>query len=537
MNKNNQRKILLTGLVLGMFFSSLDQTIVGTAMPRIIGELGGLGILTWVATIYMLASTSVAPIAGKLADILGRRSIYVSGILIFMFGSALCGLSQNMTELIVFRGIQGIGGGIMMPLALTIVGDIFPPGKRGKWQGMMGALFGISAITGPLIGGWIVDHATWRWVFYINMPFGILAAASIYIGLHGEKALKEKVEIDYAGAFTLVAAVASLLLGLTLGGKDFPWNSFPIIGLIAASLAFFSAFIYVEKRAADPILSLDLFKNRTFTITNSIGFLMGTGMFGTIMFLPLYLQGVTGMKATKSGGIMAPMVIGIVLSSIVSGRLIRRFQFRVFFILGMLFEALGFYFLSSMNSQTTQIQAIYYVILVGCGIGMIMPALTISVQSAFPIEQRGVATSSTQFFRSIGATFGMAIFGAIMNFRSVDILKNELFPKIQGIKELNSGVLGSMMEKAHTNPQSMYNMLLKPDSLNKIPADILKIILPPLKAALADSLHLVFFTAVFVAIAGALIGILLGSARIDNPMKNKIAGEELSFDSDLVEES
>ncbi len=256
MQKNSKRKILLLGLILGMFFSSLDQTIVGTAMPRIIGELGGLDILTWVTTAYLLASTTVVPIAGKLADLYGRRLLYVGGIFVFMLGSALCGTSQNMTELIIYRGIQGLGGGIMMPMALTIVGDIFTPEKRGKWQGMMGALFGISSIVGPSIGGWIVDFSTWRWVFYINLPVGILAAVCIFIGLQGEKRLKEKAVIDYAGAATLIIGVVSLLLALSLGGNDFPWRSWQIIALFMSAVTFLFLFVVIEKRASEPILSL-----------------------------------------------------------------------------------------------------------------------------------------------------------------------------------------------------------------------------------------------------------------------------------------
>ncbi|MDF2569979.1 MAG: drug resistance transporter, EmrB/QacA subfamily, partial [Sporomusa sp.] len=252
---------------MGLFFSSLDQTIVGTAMPRIIGELGGLSIMTWVTTSYMLSSTTVVPIAGKLADLYGRRIIYVAGIVIFIFGSALCGLSTNMTQLIVFRGVQGIGGGIMMPLAMTIVGDIFPPEERGKWQGAMGAMFGLASVVGPSIGGWIVDYSSWQWVFYINMPIGILAAVTIYVGLQGEKRLVDKAIIDYAGAFSLIVGTVTMLLGFNLGGTDYPWLSWQIVGLLGTATAAWVFFVFIEGKAEDPLLSLQLFKNRVFTIT------------------------------------------------------------------------------------------------------------------------------------------------------------------------------------------------------------------------------------------------------------------------------
>lgn len=263
-----KRKLLLIGLFLGLFFAALDQTVVGTAMPRIIGELGGLSIMTWVTTAYMLTSTTIVPIAGKLADLYGRRMIYVAGITVFIIGSALCGISSSMTQLILFRALQGIGGGIMMPLSMTIVGDTFPEEERGKWQGMIGAMFGLSSVVGPTIGGWIVDNSSWQWVFYVNLPIGLLSAIAIYFGLQGEKRLIDKAVIDYAGALSLVMGTVSLLLGLNLGGTDYPWISVQILGLLGLSLVSWIIFIRVEKKAEEPILSLDLFKNRVFTITN-----------------------------------------------------------------------------------------------------------------------------------------------------------------------------------------------------------------------------------------------------------------------------
>ena len=247
METNSKRKLLLVGLLLGMFFSALDQTIVGTAMPRIIGELGGLDILTWVSISYMRSSPTLDPIAGNLADLYGRRPLYLSGLFIFILGSALCGTSNSMTQLIFYRGLQGIGGGILMPMAMTIIGDIFPPNQRGKWQGVMGAMFGLASVIGPTVGGWIVDHSTWRWVFYINLPVGILAAVTIYYGLQGEQIRKDKVAIDFAGAGTLIVGIVSLLLGLSLGGKEYPWGSWQIIGLLSTAFVFLLTFIFIER--------------------------------------------------------------------------------------------------------------------------------------------------------------------------------------------------------------------------------------------------------------------------------------------------
>lgn len=513
MKNGSPRRTLLVGLFLALFFSSLDQTVVGTAMPRIIGELGGLSIMTWVTTAYMLTSTTIVPIAGKLADIYGRRIIYVTGLLLFMLGSALCGTSSTMLQLILFRALQGIGGGIMMPLAMTIVGDIFPPEERGKWQGLMGALFGLSSVVGPTIGGWIVDYSSWQWVFYINLPIGILATITIYLGLRGEKRLTDRAVIDYAGIITLIIGTVSLLLGLNLGGTQYPWLSWQILGLLGLSLLSWLLFVALEKKAADPVLSLALFKNRTFAVTNIVGFLMGLGMFGSLTFLPLFLQGVLGVSATSSGNTMLPMMLSLMLTSTIAGRFATKVSFRSFYVVGMACMALGFYLLSTMTVFTTQQIAIYYIVILGVGMGTIMPIVTIAVQSAFGAEQRGVATSATQFFRSIGGTLGMTILGSIFNGYSKNIMEKEFFPSLQNASVL-LGPLTPMFEKAHTEPLSLFNVLLSPDTIAMLPPNLLQILLPPLKTALADSLHVVFWVAMFISVIGIFISLLMGNARL-----------------------
>jgi len=320
-----------------------------------------------------------------------------------------------------------------MPMSMTIVGDIFPPDKRGKWQGAIGAIFGLSSIVGPTIGGWIVDNSSWHWVFFVNLPVGILAAITIFSGLKGERRLKDKVVIDYPGAVTLILGAVCLLLGLNLGGTEYPWTSWQILGLFIASAVFLLAFMLVERKAEEPILSLDLFRSRVFTIANVIGFLMGLGMFGSIMFLPLFLQGVVGVSATSSGNTMIPMMMAMVLASIIGGQLITKVTFRDMFMAGMIFMTVGFYLLSTMTVTTTQLVAISYIITLGLGMGLIMPTVTIAVQDAFPPQLRGVATSSTQFFRSIGGTLGMVVLGAVMNHQSSALLEKNFFPKVQSI--------------------------------------------------------------------------------------------------------
>lgn len=510
-----QRNMLLTGLFLALFFSSLDQTVVGTAMPRIIGELGGLSIMTWVTTAYMLTSTTVVPIAGKFADVYGRRTIYIAGLLIFMGGSALCGTSTTMLQLIIYRALQGIGGGIMMPLAMTIVGDVFPPEERGKWQGLMGALFGLSSAVGPTIGGWIVDFYSWKWVFYINLPIGILATVTIFLGLRGEKSLTDKAVIDYAGVITLIAGTIGLLLGLNLGGTDYPWFSWQIFGMLVISFVSWVLFIFVEKRAADPLLSLDLFKNRVFTVSNIIGFLMGLGMFGSIMFLPLFLQGVLGVSATSSGNTMLPMMVSLMVTSIIAGRFATRISFRSMYIAGMVFMTVAFYLMSTMTIYTTQIMAIFYIIILGIGLGIIMPVITLAVQSAFGPERRGVATAATQFFRSIGGTLGMTVLGVVFNKYSTTIMQQDFFPALRSVPGLTNGPMANLLARAQSDPHSLFNVLLSPDALAAIPEGLQRVFLPPLKLALAESLQIVFWTAMVISLTGILVSLLMGEAKLE----------------------
>jgi len=514
MQSKTQHNILLAGLFLGIFFASLDQTVVGTAMPRIIGDLGGLSIMTWVTTAYMLTSTIVVPIAGKLADLYGRRMIYVIGIAIFLIGSILCGISYSMTQLIMYRGLQGIGGGIMMPLAMTIVGDIFPPETRGKWQGLIGAVFGLSSIVGPAIGGWIVDYTSWHWVFFINIPIGILAASTIYIGLQGEKPLKDKVVIDYFGAATLILATLTLLLGLNLGGTDYPWFSWQIFVLLGSSLLSWIAFVLVEKSAEEPVINLELFKNKVFVISNIIGFLMGLGMFGALIFTPLFWQGVIGASATQSGNMMLPMMLANVVASILGGRLANKASLRVIFVTGMACMSLAFYLLSTMTLGTPLKVAVVYLIVLGFGMGLIMPIVTLAVQNAFPPQQRGVATSVTQFSRSIGSTLGMTILGVLFNNYSIRIMTKDFFPKVMTFPELQNGPIGVIMEKAHSDPHSLFNILLSPEALGMIPIDLQQVLLPPLKSALAESLQIVFLAAMFISLVGVGFSLLIGNISI-----------------------
>ncbi|WP_275983778.1 MDR family MFS transporter [Paenibacillus hamazuiensis] len=507
--------MLITGLIIAMLFGALDGTIVGTAMPRIVGELGGLGLMVWLTTAYMLTSTVVVPIAGKLADLIGRKVVYVTGLLIFIGASALCGMSQNMTELILFRALQGLGGGIMMPMAMIIVGDIFTGKQRAKWQGVFGGIFGLSSIIGPQVGGWIVDAINWRWVFYINLPVGIVATLLIAAALPKHRA-EGKVRFDIPGIATMVIGVVSLLLALTFGGKNYPWVSWQIIGLFLLAAVSLLSFVLIETKADEPILPVRLFRNRVFTVVNGIGFFMSVGMFGAIMFVPLFMQGIVGISASDSGTVMTPMMVTMILASIAGGQLVQKVPVRVQMMIGMVIMAAGFVLLSTMGTATTKLTASAYMVVLGIGMGLVMPLLTLALQESFPKSELGVVTSSSQFFRQIGGTFGMTILGAIMNYRSSQLLTESLVPIVARMPQQNNPLIAEIMSRVNTDPQALYSMLLSPETLSRMPEALTDQIVPILKTALVDSLHRVFWYGLLFVLLGAVLSLFTGGIRISN---------------------
>ena len=413
--------ITLAGVLLAMFLSSLDQTVVGTAMPRIITDLGGFTQYTWVTTAYIITSTIAIPITGKLTDMYGRKWFYIVGLAIFMLGSLLCGLSHTMTQLIFFRGFQGIGAGIMMANAFTVIGDIFPPAERGKYQGLMAGVFGLSSVIGPTLGGYITDnaHMGWHWVFFVNIPLGILITALFIFFFPHLKPDTLKHRIDYLGITALILAVVPMLLALTWGGVEYPWVSAQIIGMLAFSVVMIPVFILFESRAKEPIIPLWILKNRIVAISTFVIFITGFGMFGGIIFVPLFFQGVLGQSATNSGTFLTPMMLGLVAGSFISGQLLSRAggHYRLLGMLGLAIMALGMFFLSQMSPETTNARAITNIVITGFGLGITMPLYIIAVQNAVPYAVLGTATSSTAFFRSIAGAFGLTIFGTIMNNR------------------------------------------------------------------------------------------------------------------------
>jgi EmrB/QacA subfamily drug resistance transporter len=406
-------RVIFGALMLVILLASLDQTIVSTALPTIVGDLGGLAHLSWVVTAYLLASTVTGPIYGKLGDLYGRRVVLQTAIVIFLIGSALCGISQNMTELIAFRGLQGLGAGGLLVTTIAVVGDIIPPRERGRYQGLFGAVFGVSTVIGPLLGGFFVDNLSWRWIFYVNLPVGALALVVIASVFHVRA---ERVEhaVDYLGAVLLAASLSAIVLFTSLGGNTYAWGSPESITLIVLGVVLLVAFVFAEQRAKEPILPLALFRNRTFDVTSGIGFIIGVSLFGAVTYIPLFLQIVRGKSPTSSGLQLTPMMAGLLVTSIVAGRAISKFgRYKPFPIAGTALTAAGLGLLSRLDVHTTATQVALYMLVVGLGLGMVMQVLVLAVQNAVDYRMMGVATSGSVLFRQIGGSVGIALFGAI----------------------------------------------------------------------------------------------------------------------------
>jgi EmrB/QacA subfamily drug resistance transporter len=412
-----QKITIMLAVMSGMLLAALDQTIVSTALPRIVGDLKGLNELSWVVTAYLLTSTISVPIAGKLSDIYGRKKMFLIGIFIFVVGSMLSGLSQNMLELIIFRAIQGIGAGTLMSNVFAVVGDLFAPAERARWQGLIGAVFGLSSVIGPLVGGYLTDHASWRWNFYINVPVGILAFFMISTFMPHIDSDNKNQSIDYLGAGLLAGGLSSLMLAFVWAGNQYAWISAQVLGMFALSAILLIIFGIVEhKHAKDPILPLDLFKNPIFRVSTIIVFLIGMAMFGAILYIPLFAQDVLGRSATNSGVILTPMVLTLVAVSIANGQFISRTgKYKAVAIFGMAAITIAFLWLSTVGIHTTNAQLVVRMVLAGIGLGISMPVFNLVVQNAFDHSKLGVATSSVQLSRSIGSTVGVAIMGSILN--------------------------------------------------------------------------------------------------------------------------
>jgi EmrB/QacA subfamily drug resistance transporter len=486
-----QIRAVLSGLMLGLLLAALDQTIVSTALPTIVGELGGLNHLSWVVTAYLVTSTASTPLWGKISDLYGRKPMYIIAIVVFLVASALAGLSQSMWQLIATRGLQGIGGGGLLALTFAIVGDVIPPRDRGKYQGYFGAVFGLSSIAGPLLGGFFVDRLSWRWIFYINLPIGAIALFVISGVLHLSHQRRERT-IDYLGAALLVAAVISGLLAL-VRGNELGWTNAEIVGLATAAMVLAVAFVWWEGRAPEPILPLRLFRNKTFSLVTAIGFMIGFALFGAIVFLPVYLQVVQRASPTKSGLLMIPMMAGVIAASVFAGRMVTRTgRYKVFPIVGTLVAAVGMALLTLLGSHTPLWQVGIYMATVGIGVGLCMQVLVIITQNNVAMSDMGVATSSTQFFRSLGGTFGTAIFGAVLSSR----LSHYLAESLPGGLAPAGG--------------DSTSLLSSPSQINKLPPAIHDPLVDSFVKALGD----VFLTAVPVLLIGFILACFVRETRL-----------------------
>ena len=419
----------VTGMLMAMMLAAIDQTIVATALPSVVADLGGFGQFAWVFTAYMLAATTSIPIMGKLSDLYGRKWVLSGGVLLFLVGSALCGSAQDMFQLVMFRGIQGLGAGSIIANSYAVVGDVFPPAQRGKWTGVVGAVYALATVIGPLAGGYITDNLSWRWIFFLNLPLGLVCLVVILLGMANTRDLRVSPRLDVRGVIALIASVVPLLLALTWAGKELPWSSPLIVGMFLFSGLMAATFILVERRAREPIIPGFLFANPIFTVAVLVTFLTSIVMFGAILFIPLFVQGVIGSSATNSGVALMPMMLSGVVSAVVAGQIISRTgRYRFLAIGGVSFMALGAYLFTRLDADSSNTDVVRYMVLAGAGLGATVPAILIASQNAFPDHMLGVVTASVQFFRNIGGAVGTAVLGSFMVTRLGDWLTNSSPP-------------------------------------------------------------------------------------------------------------
>ncbi|MCZ7440182.1 MDR family MFS transporter [Micromonospora sp. WMMC241] len=497
-----QIRLLMFGLMTGMLLAALDQTIVGTALPTIVGELGGIDHYSWVVTAYLLASTASTPLYGKMADLYGRRPVFLFSIGAFLLGSLLAGLSQDMTQLIVTRGVQGLGAGGLMTLAFVIISDVVPPRERGRYQGLFGAVFGLSSVAGPLVGGYFAE-TNWRWIFYINVPLAILAIVVCWHVMRLVPFQRREHTVDWIGAALLVAGVSCLLLALSWGGNSYAWGSAVIVGLFVAGAALGVAFLFQEARTREPILPLRLFRSRTFALANSAGFVLGLVMFGSIIFIPLYLQIVKGASPTRSGLLMLPMMAGIIVTSILTGRAMSRIgRYKWFPVVGSAVLVTGMLLFRQLQVETSLWLAFGYMVVIGVGLGLCMQSLILAVQNAVDVRDLGAGTSSATFFRSLGGSFGVAILGAVLSTRLSSALADRL-----------PGALAQLppQQRAAVAAGGTENISINdPATILALPGPVRAAI----QASFVESLHLVFLTTGLVAVLAVLVTLAMPNHQL-----------------------
>ncbi len=501
--------LILGAAMMSLFLAALDQTIVATALPRIVADVGGIDQISWVVTSYLVMSTTLVPIVGRVSDIYGRKPLFIAGILIFLAGSVLSGISQNMVQLILSRGVQGGGAGFLMSNAFTVVGDVFPPAERGKWTGLIGAVFGLASVVGPVAGGALTDNLSWRWVFYVNIPISLLALVAIIVSMppFGGKSLKESV--DYPGAAALVLTLIPLFLAISLGSQTYSWASTQVVLLFVFSGIMFAVWLFIEHRTPSPILPLSMFRNRIFTVIAITTFLTGVGMFGSILFIPLFVQGVIGSSATNSGLVMLPMMLAIVVGSIVGGQLLSRIgHYQILSLAGIGIMTSGMVLLCLMDADTSNREVTLNMVLMGFGLGIGFPVFTIVVQNAFHHSFMGVVTASVQFFRSTGGALGVAVMGAILTTRLSRNLDTGL-PQ-DAVNALGPDKVGHLRDpNALVDPASRLFLEEQFAGMGDRGVELMESLLDAMKVALANALTDIFLVATIVVAVSILVLVFL----------------------------
>ncbi len=505
---HRQILVVFSALMLGMLLAALDQTIVATALPTIVGDLGGLNHLSWIVTAYLLTSTAVTPLYGKVSDLFGRKALFQIAIVVFLVGSALSGLSQNMGELIAFRALQGIGGGGLFAMVMAIIGDIVPARDRGKYQGLIGAVFAAASVLGPLAGGFFTDSLSWRWIFYVNIPIGIVALAVTTVVLK-LPANRMRHHIDFLGSALVAAAVTGILLITVWGGNTYPWTSNTILGLAVVSALLIAAFIYVELNSPEPVLPMRLFKNQIFSVSSILGFVSGFLMFGAIIFLPEYQQVVRGASAIKSGLMLIPLTLGVVLASVGSGALIsKRGKYKIYPIVGSIVVGIGLYLMSALKIDTSYAVQAVMMFVTGAGIGLSMQVIVLATQNGVEHKDLGTATSAISFFRTMGGAVGTSFFASILVNRLAYNMP-KLLPK--GVKVPSSLANGAVSGS--------------PTVLNSLPP----VVHSALLQAFVNSLHVMFLAAIPFAVLAFAIGLFLPEKTLRTAVHGK--GEDASKES------